>query len=427
MHEKHGHFIRIAHNEISVSHPDAVKEILSAPLDKARESAQCSSIQLQIVNFRQGTMGVKQVSKFLANGYSFSNLLRREDEMDVLLEVLKQRMDHFAEKRQAMNVSAFLSYAAHDVAGEMLFSNPFGFLKSDSDVGGTIRNFPPLNLYVSIAGFFYWIHTILLANPLVTRLGILPTGHIVGATRKALDERLRNADHRYDVLSHWLSSHAKHPDKFSTRDIYSNAILHMAASAETVSIAIQANLYYLIRHPDILRRVREEIQAAQLKGSCKTCIVSYDDAKELVYLRACIQESLRLCAPITLNLARVVGEEGLAIGGRWFKKGTILSVNPWVMHLSKEYWGPSASNFKPERWMTDEGVLREKNFIPFGAGYNSCPGQNLAMIEILKIVATIMRDYDLSQDDKDREWTGKAQFVFVPPPWLLKVSKKEDL
>lgn len=34
-HEKHGHFVRISYDEVSVSHPDAVKTILLAPLHKA--------------------------------------------------------------------------------------------------------------------------------------------------------------------------------------------------------------------------------------------------------------------------------------------------------------------------------------------------------------------------------------------------------
>lgn len=32
-----GHFVRVSHNEVSVSHPDAVKKILLAPLPKVRE------------------------------------------------------------------------------------------------------------------------------------------------------------------------------------------------------------------------------------------------------------------------------------------------------------------------------------------------------------------------------------------------------
>lgn len=35
-HEKYGHFVRLANNEISISHPDAVKRVLLATLEKVR-------------------------------------------------------------------------------------------------------------------------------------------------------------------------------------------------------------------------------------------------------------------------------------------------------------------------------------------------------------------------------------------------------
>lgn len=39
----------------------------------------------------------------------------------------------------------------------------------------------------------------------------------------------------------------------------------------------------------------------------------------------------------------------------------------------------------------------------FGARYNSCPGQNVTKIEVSKIIATLVRDYDIRQADKDKD------------------------
>lgn len=33
-HEKYGHFVRLANNEISVSHPDSIRRVLLTPLEK---------------------------------------------------------------------------------------------------------------------------------------------------------------------------------------------------------------------------------------------------------------------------------------------------------------------------------------------------------------------------------------------------------
>lgn len=37
LHEKYGYFVRISHDEVSVSHPDAIRKILLDPLRKVRQ------------------------------------------------------------------------------------------------------------------------------------------------------------------------------------------------------------------------------------------------------------------------------------------------------------------------------------------------------------------------------------------------------
>lgn len=55
----------------------------------------------------------------------------------------------------------------------------------------------------------------------------------------------------------------------------------------------------------------------------------------------------------------------MTIGDRNFTDGTILSVNPWVIHRSPEIWGSDARIFVPERWLRDDAAdLEKKYFIP---------------------------------------------------------------
>lgn len=78
---------------------------------------------------------------------------------------------------------------------------------------------------------------------------------------------------------------------------------------------------------------------------------------------------LLITQELTLNhavgLPRCVPNEGMTIGDRVFTKGTILSVNPWVIHRSTEIWGHDARSFVPERWFRgDAAELEKKYFIP---------------------------------------------------------------
>lgn len=63
-------------------------------------------------------------------------------------------------------------------------------------------------------------------------------------------------------------------------------------------------------------------------------------------------------------------------------------------------------------------------FRKFGAGYNSCPGHYIAKMELSKITATILRDYDLKLVDETREWHWRAYFTVVPKGWPVYVTKR---
>lgn len=63
-----------------------------------------------------------------------------------------------------------------------------------------------------------------------------------------------------------------------------------------------------------------------------------------------------------------MGERGLAVGGRTFPKGTVVSVSVWVIHHSKEIWGADSREFRPERWLEgDKSAALDKYYVPVSA------------------------------------------------------------
>lgn len=306
----------------------------------------------------------KERSKLFASAYTTTNILQSEGGMDRLLEMLKAWMDKYAEEQKPMNLGEYMSYATYDVAGEMIFSKPFGFLSAGLDIANTISNAVPLNLYVAVAGYLYWLHSILIGNPIVTRTGILPMGHLYKTTVKAIDERQKNFDAGFDMAAHWFKTQREHRGQVEFRDILAHAIISVGGASDTASIALQSFIYHMIRHPTAYKRVRDEIDAAQAEGRCRGPIVQFVDAQRLDYLQACIKESLRIFGPFGSVLPRVAGKGGVTIGGRTFPEGTILSVCPWVIHHSKDCWGLDATAFNPDRWLTEGSASLEKYFIP---------------------------------------------------------------
>ncbi|KAK4247263.1 cytochrome P450 [Corynascus novoguineensis] len=428
LHEKHGHFVRIAHNEVSVSHPDGIKQILLQPLWKAKWYE-----LLQLPDYRykppMATLDPKKKverSRNLASGYTLSNVIKSEDAISRTIEMLLDWMNEYAEKSEPMHLDKFFTYTAFDIVGEVVFSKKFGFLQEGEDIGNSIANSLALNAYAAVGGFLQpW--NLIVANPLVTWLRIMPMGHLFDTTMKAIGERVRNQDARFDLLAHWFKMLAQHPERMKLRDIHAQATTSVGAGADTVSCGLQSFIYHMLHHPTAWDRVRAEIDAARRdRGLCSDRVVAFEHAQQLPYLQACIKEALRIFGPVPMGLPRVAPKGGLTIGDYTFPAGTILSINPWAVHHSKEIWGPDASEFNPDRWLSDSAAALDKYWIPFGAGYNSCPGQNIAKMELSKILATLVRDYDIRQVNKDQQWKYKAYFTVVPHSWPCYIEKRKD-
>jgi cytochrome P450 len=62
--------------------------------------------------------------------------------------------------------------------------------------------------------------------------------------------------------------------------------------------------------------------------------------------------------------------------------------------------------------------------IAFGAGYNQCPGKNLAQLEISKTIAMLMRDYEIELVDPGKEWKYENYFTVAPHSWPCTVRRR---
>ncbi|KAJ2917131.1 hypothetical protein MD484_g3285, partial [Candolleomyces efflorescens] len=157
-------------------------------------------------------------------------------------------------------------------------------------------------------------------------------------------------------------------------------------------------LFYLLsQHPEVYSRLRAEI--LEKVGSTKR--PTYEDIKELKYLRAVINETLRVLPPVPWDV-------------RHCKNGAILpSPNPkekpiyvppeasvvygiLMMGTSEDLWGPDAAEFDPDRWIDERKQRYIANpfiFIPFNAGPRICLGQQLAYNEMSLIIIRFMQAF----------------------------------
>jgi hypothetical protein len=361
----------------------------------------------------------------VAVGYSLSNLLKGEEHIDGCLSLFRDQLSKLSRLAPSggIHLDKWINYLAFDIVGEATFSRSFGFLQAGHDIDDSISNQFKLRLYIAIVGHYNFMHDYLLANPLIAYFNLQPSMHIFDTCLAAVEARSKNSDTRNDMIEQWQQQRRNHPDRMAENEILAAAVANMGAGADTVSTILQAVFYYLLRDRESLQLLVEEIDNATLSD-----IPSYAEVRELPVLAACLKEAYRMHTPVGFGIPRI--SDGATVCGRYFPKGVILSVSPWVIHRHESIWGAEPETYNARRWLPEgkEDELRvaamEKYLIPFGSGYATCPGKNLAHMEMLKTVSLLVRDFTWKQVREEEDWQFETYFTSVPHDWPVILERK---
>lgn len=129
------------------------------------------------------------------------------------------------------------------------------------------------------------------------------------------------------------------------------------------------------------------------------------------YLRACIDESMRLSPSVGAPLWREMKDKEI-IAGVALPKGTEVGTCIASIQRHPEYF-PEPNKFIPERWLPGfqdekQTELSKRAFLPFSLGARGCIGKNLAYIELTTVLAQIMYRSDWQLADGPLGKIGEA-------------------
>jgi cytochrome P450 len=114
-----------------------------------------------------------------------------------------------------------------------------------------------------------------------------------------------------------------------------------------------------------------------------------DDGPLYPYLRACVQDTVRLW-PTTLLVLRE-STERTAWGGVELPARTTF-VLPSSYHHRRDDLGDAADAFAPEAWLAG-APERDWTVYPFSAGPGVCPGRNLVLLTTATLLAELLRRF----------------------------------
>lgn len=160
------------------------------------------------------------------------------------------------------------------------------------------------------------------------------------------------------------------------------------AGYETTANALTWAWYLLASHPEVEQRACAEV--AEVLGER---MPGAEDVPRLRYLSQVLEESMRLYPPAWV-LVRQAREDDVLDGIRIpASPRLVVAISPWVLHRQPRFW-PEPERFDPERFSPERSAERPKlAYLPFGAGQRHCIGSHFAMMEMVLVLALVLRRF----------------------------------
>lgn len=181
--------------------------------------------------------------------------------------------------------------------------------------------------------------------------------------------RIDNPPGRTDFLQKMIAENQK--QEWTGRpfqELTSQATSLIVAGSETTATTLCGVTYFLCLKPQVYEKLATEVRSSFATYN----EITGKSTDSLQYLRAVIDESLRIYPPIAAGLPRV--SPGEIVDGNYVPKGTIVSVNTWVAgHIERNFHEPF--EFIPERWLDPNCKDDKSASQPFLLGSRVCLGR----------------------------------------------------
>ncbi|XP_068252997.1 LOW QUALITY PROTEIN: cytochrome P450 7B1 [Nyctibius grandis] len=240
---------------------------------------------------------------------------------------------------------------------------------------------------------------------------------LLGATKKVRKELIHHF--LLQNMTKWLGGskvvQARQDifEKYELLGDYDKAAHHFAFLWASVGNTIPATfwaMYYLLRHPEALAAVRDEVDhllqsTGQKRGPTYNIQLTREQLDNLVYLESALNESLRMCSS-SMNIRISQEDFVLKLEGNQevgLRKGDWIALYPQILHMDPEvYEDPKEYKFdryiengKKKTTFYKAGRKLKYFLMPFGSGISMCPGRFLAMNEMKMFLFLLLAHFDV--------------------------------
>ncbi|CAL5873526.1 uncharacterized protein PFLUO_LOCUS7806 [Penicillium psychrofluorescens] len=415
-HKQYGDIVRVGPNHVSFATTQAIKDIYGhgSPATKDTFYDSFNSTHLNVSDSRDRAIHSTKRRRF-AQTFAQKSVVELEDIMQSHLEGMIKYIDHRlagSEKPQVLDMKFVNLAILYDSNCTALFSQNTKFLEHDTLVAPaeTITGERyEADLYQGLVQSAYavvmagwasesmkWVKTLTWWHQGWKLGGQVRdiTIHILRKRLAADVERIKaNESPLNDLVSTLLWDKDSNALCLEFGEILSESV-NLIGATENTEIALTNTVYFLARYPGAANKLYEELEGALQEN--KEDVPTYEAIKDLPYLRACIDESLRLRPSLEAGLPRVIPKGGLFVSGEWLEEGTTASVSTRTIHRDPAVFGENPEEFIPERWIHSDSTSMQRGYLAFTQGGRSCIGRNIALFEMQLIIATLFWRYNIN-------------------------------
>ncbi|KAM3547354.1 hypothetical protein MY1884_009604, partial [Beauveria asiatica] len=354
----------------------------------------------------------RRMRRQLAHAFSAGALAEQEGTVTQYVDLLLDRLRTL--EGDEFDIIPWLNFTTFDIIGDLAFSDSFGSLD------GSAYHPWVLSFFQGIRGsalrrFFRHYPGL---GFIAARLGL--TGdfkveeHNRHTARDNSAARMRlgvdGPAGKTDFMTHMLRKTRTGETALNEEEILSTSPVLVIAGSETTATALAGFLFFLAQNPEKRELVVSEIMEAfpEEEG------IDMRSTARLEYLRAALEETLRLYPPVTVTPPRV--SPGAEVGGYYIPKDVNPNFGAPVGDVPQPGNFHLPEQFLPERWLPASHPRYEARFAndsravfkPFSHGPRDCIGKNLAYAEMRLLAARMLRTFEVTIEGQS-EWQSKQR------------------
>jgi cytochrome P450 len=325
------------------------------------------------------------------------------------VQALIKHIDHYKQQRTEFDIQDLFFKLTVDSATEFLFGESvnslhvpeLGFATPEHDFPQRLHFAEAFNLsqaYLSkrvVLQGLYWVINgtkFKEVNKTVHEFA----DHYINKVLRMTESELEDASKCAYIFLYELAKKTRNPKVL--RDQALNILL---AGRDTTAGLLSFTFFELGRNREIFDKLQQEIRAEFGSGTDGDLEqITFESLKKCEYLKAVINEILRLYPVVPKNFREANKPTFLARGGGpqgqdpiFVPKGGMVLYSVHAMHHDPLIYGKDAEVFRPERWFEDSARKLGWAFLPFNGGPRICLGQQFALTEASYVIVRLLQTF----------------------------------